>query len=221
MTMQTVSRADMVRWMSTHGSAALEALPCQNWGRVNIAIADQASGQMHAQISNFHLLELICAGQQHTVMRCDTEEGDRLEKTLLPGSIGYLQEGVENIQSGDGSARIQQVYIDGTVFRNVAHSIAKGDPDKLQPQAFQGVFDPHVKKLMMTLLDEARKGGPGGELCADLIAQQLAVAVLRRRMGTKEKKPKLHALSDSEVATVIAFMEESLDDPGGLDCLAG
>ncbi|WP_299611579.1 AraC family transcriptional regulator [uncultured Tateyamaria sp.] len=115
---------------------------------------------------------------------------------------------------------MQQIYVDATIFDECAQAMFKGDPDRHIAKGFHGVFDPHLKSRAEALLEEARNPAIGGDLNADLIAQQMAILILRRENTERLLVQKVRTLSDAETARVISYLEEQIEDVGGMDTLA-
>ena len=143
-----------------------------------------------------------------------------MTSNLLPTSITYIPSQATVTHTVEGSATIQQVYIDANVFEEPKAAVVPGAPDTLQLIAFHGRFDPLLKSLLGRVLDEARIGAIGGELFADTLAQQIALQLIRDRINGRAKKQTSSALSDGEIKCVIDFMETDLADVGGLQALA-
>ncbi|MDW4497867.1 AraC family transcriptional regulator [Sulfitobacter sp. D35] len=217
---QLITRQAMVDAMSTQYNAELHEILGANWRRVNTSVLSQTDNEIHGDFIDFHLIELCMGGSHFLRMESDLEAGSHFSTKLLPTAMGYVQPHAPVQQTVEGKAKLQQIYIDDVIFRDVATALAKGDPDNLKSLGFQGVFDPQLKRLADLIMDEARKGAPGGELYADLLAQQIALIILRRRLGDDEKKVRISPLSDAEVARVMEFLEENLEETGGLETLA-
>ncbi len=215
-----ISRAEMVNWMESAGNGTILEQGGRNWQRVNTVVVEQSTAELDASLADFHLLEIYQSGGHHTDIQTELECGDRFEGSFSAGMLCYAQSKSPIIQAVEGTANIQQIYIDDAVFRDVASGICAGDPDRLRPLGFHAVFDPRLQTLCQTLLREARTGAIGGELYADLLAQQIALKILRRRLGGNEKQAEASALSRGEIARVIDFMEANLEDTGGLEALA-
>lgn len=221
MSAEIITRDAMVAAMEAQFSADVRERRGQNWQRLNTVLAEQGEG--HGDyILGFHLFELCHRGHLIADYRSELESGDRQNDIqLLPGALQYAQAFREGEFWMRGEYTVQQIYIDDAVFREVAAGIAPGDPDRLQPLGFHGIYDPHLKSIALAILEEGRWGAPGGELYADLLAQQLALAILRRNLRGKQKPLPARRLSDAELKRVIDFMETNLEDVGGLPTLAG
>lgn len=215
-----ITRQDMANAMSADFNADIIENPVRNWRRVSTVVADQGDMIANGSILDFHMVELALQGKHILHIEGELEGGDHLETSLLPGALAYTQPDIPVSIEGQGRASLQQIYIDKATFRDVAESIAPGDPDKLKTLGFQGVFEPKVKHLAQLILDEARRPSAGDDLYTDLLAQQIALLILRRRLEGNEKKLSIRPLSSTEIGRVIAYMEDNLDDVGGLNTLA-
>ncbi|MEM8774684.1 MAG: AraC family transcriptional regulator [Pseudomonadota bacterium] len=220
MSEQVITRAEMVSAMEAQFFANVTERHGQNWQRLNTIMCEQGAGQATA-ITDFHIFELCHGGSLTANCRAETESGDhQSDIKLIPGALQYAQAQSSQEFETNGHYLVQQIFIEDEIFQEVAAGIAPGDPDNLKPLAFHGVFEPKLKQLAELILDEARMNAPGGELYADLLAQQIALIILRRRLGSKVKKPNIRPLSDDEISRVIEFMEANLEEVGGLDTLA-
>ncbi|MEM7641262.1 MAG: AraC family transcriptional regulator [Pseudomonadota bacterium] len=220
MTTMDISRADMVAWMAGPGAADITKVHQGHWRRLDTAVADQGSTAFKGSLTDFHLLEVCRSGRHQMKIESEMEAGDRARSAIVPGSVNFAQCASPLELEVEGTAQLQQVYIADSIFRDVARGIAPGDPDNLRPLGFQGLFEPRVKALAEQILDEARRPSGGGDLLADLLGQQIALTILRRRLGQPERAPNIHALSDAELARVIDHIEAHLEDVGGMDTLA-
>lgn len=215
-----ICRAEMVEWMESDGSAHITERPKYHWRRLNTIVADQGDLSIAVELNDFHVFELCLSGRLTGFVKGELEGRDSQFCTLAPNALQFTQSGSTVEFEVEDLYTVQQIYIDDAVFKDVAESVAPGDPDKLKLFGFHGIFDPHLKLLANQILDEARQGAPGGELYADLLAQQIALTLLRRNLGDAEKKPTVRSLSDAELSTVIDFMEANLEEVGGMDTLA-
>lgn len=217
---QVITRQNMVDAMSTEYNSVLHEYRGADWQRVNTSLLTQTDNMVTGAAINFHLLELCLEGSHFIRIESDMEHGAHVSTKMLPTAIAYVQPDTAVHQEVEGRAKLQQIYIDDTIFRDVASALAKGDPDHLKPLGFQGLFVPELRFLADKLLNEARTGRLGGELYADLLAQEIALVILRRRLEGNEKKVNVSPLSDHEIARVIDFMEANLEEVGGMDTLA-
>lgn len=86
---------------------------------------------------------------------------------------------------------------------------------------FHGVFDPNISVLASKLLEEARLPSIGSDLRADLICQEIALLMLRRRVGEQLKSQSIKILSNRELQHVVSYLEDQIEDIAGMDLLAG
>ena len=220
MTNQSITRAGVIDWMTTIGQGNLKEQRGHDWRLLNTAIVDQGSFSENGVELGFHLIEVCLSGQHRGTIHTALEQGDRADISILPGSVGYGQAQARADIQLDGNAKFQELYVDDSVFKAVCSQIAPGDPDNVVLLGFQGSFIPRLKFLLDCILEEGRQGAPGGELYADLLAQQVALTLIRRRLKDAAKKPVTHSLSDEELALVVEFMEANLEEVGGLDALS-
>ena len=222
MTEALVTRQQMVDWMETDGHACVTERPQSNWRRLNTCVADQGEGYIDAPLLGFHLFELAHAGRLDVRVDGEMEAGDTVDVALVPGALTYHAHATPGSYLMAGHFTVQQIYIDDAVFRETAAAIAPGDPDNLKPLGFHGIFEPNLKRVALDILEEARSPSAGGELYADLLAQQIALLILRRRLnGRGERKGYGGKLSQSQMALIGTFLEDHIEETGGLDTLAG
>lgn len=218
---QVITRAEMVGAMERQFCATITEKNGCDWNRLNTVVADQGDLEVRGERLDFHMFELSLGGRHSVNAQSEFEHGDRHEGSFVAGSMNYVPDTVEVFQTCEGEAYLQQIYIDSSVFTEVAQAIAPGDPDNLKPLGFQGKFDTRLKRVAFDILYEARHPSAGGELYADALAQQLAVLLLRRRLnGQKERDAFAGKLGPDELTKVIEFMSANLEDPGGLDTVA-
>ncbi|WP_299654956.1 AraC family transcriptional regulator [uncultured Tateyamaria sp.] len=216
-----ITRPAMVRAMSNEFNADLAESFQHSWKRTNTIVVDQGDCAIHGASIDFHLLEFCLTGSHDLSGHSEMEHGENTNVKLLPGSVGYNQPNTSVSQTVVGFAKYQQIYIDDAVVRETSESVLRGDPDSTRPLGFQGVFDPQFKMLAAKLLEEARCPAVGSDLRADLIAQEIALLLLRRRDRARIKLPKVHTLSEGQLAQILSYLEEQIEDIGGMDTLAG
>ena len=192
-----------------------------NWKRVNTTVVRQGDTQITNAIIDFHMFELGRQGSHHMTFDIAAEPGSDRTAQFVPGSLTYIQPNAITTQSSEGDAELQQIYIDRSVFSECASSLFKGDPDRVNSLAFYGIFDPAMKANAEAILEEARNPQIGTDLNVDLLAQQLALLVLRRQNGPRLLTPTTRPLSPDEIARVISYFEDQIEDIGGMDTVAG
>ncbi len=215
-----VTRQQMVGFMVADLNAEVKEHRGHSWRRVNTIVADQGSAHFSDGALDFHMFEFCLTGHHHIQIETALEVGDRATARMMPGATSYVQRHVSATQTLDGFATLQQVYVDHAIFRETAAALVKGDPDRIDPLGFQGVFEPRLRALADSILHEARAPSLGSELQADLLAQQMALVILRRRLGDQLRKQQRRRLSNSELARVIDFLEADLAEGSGMDTLA-
>lgn len=215
-----VKRADMVAAMRSNYNAEITEQLGRDWRRLNTVVVDQGNSIVEGEGLDFHMIELCRSGKHYVETETEMEGGTHHSGHLLPGGVAYVQRAAAMHQVCDGQASLQQIYIDDSIFRETAASVLPGDPDKVRFLGFQGTFDPGIRTLGEALLLEARSPQMGSALQAELIAQQIAVLILRRQDRTF-KPTKSRRLSSDELARVVTYMEEDLSAGAGLDHLAG
>ena len=219
--MTTISTRDsMIAWMEAEGSARITEYPTKNWRRLNTVIADQSSGHIDGEIKDFHLFEVTYQGALTAKVQSELEQGDFLEVSLVPGMVQYTQPDTQVIVDMRGEVSLQQIYIDHSIFQEVAQATRVGDPDRLKTLGIHGVFDPAMKNVAAAILDEARRPSAGGELYADLLAQQIALLILRRQHDLQNLPEQSLSLSQTELTRVIDHLQSDLSETGGIDTLA-
>ncbi|MEM8775396.1 MAG: helix-turn-helix domain-containing protein [Pseudomonadota bacterium] len=218
---EVITRSEMVAAMEKQYGATITESNRRDWSRMNMVVAKQGDLEVRGERLDFHMFELSLGGRHNVNARSEFENGERHQGTFVPGSMNYMQDTAQMYQTCEGEAHLQQIYIDSSIFTEVAQAIAPGDPGNLRPLGFQGVFDTRLKRIALDILQEARHPSAGGELYADALAQQLAVLLLRRRLnGQKERDAFAGKLGPDELTKVIEFMSANLEEPGGLDTVA-
>ncbi len=190
------------------------------WTRLNTLVLCQGDVVYDGVQADFHLLERCLDGSHRLECEGEFETGQRIELTTQPGGVSYLPCHSQLTETCEGRAEIQQIAIDRSVFRQVADEMCAGDPDRLPRLGFKGLMDPNLIRLADMVLHEARITAPGGELYGDLLAQEIALLILRRQLRDPNEVPQPRALSDRQLAKVIDYMEANLEDVGGMEVLA-
>ena len=214
-----ISRQQMVDCMAERYNAKISEAPFRNWRRVNTAVVHQTDSLVDADEINFHMIEICLDGLHSINVRGELEGAERQQLQLRPGMTSYVQDRSPLYQELYGHVTLQQVCIDKSIFRDASAAFGQGDPGLRNTLGFQGVFEGRLKQLCQALLDEARTGAAGSDLFADLIAQQMALVLLRRQYGN-ERSREIGVLSAAETDRVLDYLENHLDDPGGMDVLA-
>lgn len=221
MTMVQVTRPEMVSLMTNEWNASVIERPRANWRRLNTVVVDQGDCEVDGILSGFHLLELYHTGKHIVEIETELENGDR---TVAPGSAGMLNYNQPNVrvkQTATGVSTLQQIYIDVSLFSEVAAGMVKGDPDKTSTLGFIGECEPRLRHIALAILDEARAPSAGSDLYADLLGQQIAALLLRRRLGDAAKPAdEVRPLTAADLARITDHIEADLAEAGGLDTLA-
>ena len=215
-----ITRQQMADAMVAHYNAEVTEHRGHDWRRVSTVVAEQGDMSVSGAALDFHMFEFCHSGRHDITIESALETGDRQRSQLLPGGASYFQAKVPVRTSATGTVRLQQIYIDDCIFRETATSLVKGDPDKVTYLGFSGVFEPGLRAHAAAILEEARAPLLGSELQADLLAQQMALIILRRRLGDGLRKPLRRELSRAELARVIDYLEADLAETGGMDTLA-
>ncbi|MEM7709658.1 MAG: AraC family transcriptional regulator [Pseudomonadota bacterium] len=200
---------------------AVADLIATRWRRVIVQIADTSTQDGAAALEDFHVFELCLDNRPQS-------DPERVRRTIqidtvtpVPGMLNLREGGTVRRDSPAQRYRVQQILIADSVFAEAAAAIAPEGTEPLKPLGFEGLFDPGLKALADALLEEARMPTLGGELYADMLAQQIAIRVLRRRyQGPIEARLSGYVLSDGDLARVLAHLDRDLSMPGGVDALA-
>ncbi|WP_299654954.1 AraC family transcriptional regulator [uncultured Tateyamaria sp.] len=216
-----ITRADIIDVTAKDWNTNISERTGHNWRRVNAMVADQGDAMIAVPGFDFFFLEYYLSGSHRVHFDGEFAFGDTWDGVLLPGCVSFLQcdSAFEVRASGQGT--VMQAYIDRSVFSDCAATLIKGDPDNVAARGFHGRFDPWLKTLVEALLEEARRPNIGTDLQADLLTQQMAVAVLRSQNAEQVKDVKVRTLADRDMARVVAYLEEQMEDIGGMDTVAG
>ncbi|MEM8822903.1 MAG: AraC family transcriptional regulator [Pseudomonadota bacterium] len=215
-----ITRQMMMDAMQDRFMAQVSEPSVRHWRNVDVVVMRQTKTTC-AGMLDFHLVEQCLQGRARSGEFMRTERGDHVFADHVPGALSYFQNGVAQDFQIEGEYVVQQIYIDKSVFRATAASLAKGDPDAVGLIGFQGVFDPNLKALADALLEEARNPSAGDDLYVDELAQQIAVLILRRQRDLALRQTqRRRTLSSDELTRVSDHLESDLADTGGLDTLA-
>lgn len=217
---EIITRQQMADMMEASFGASVEERLGHNWRRMNTVVADQGECEPEGTLG-FHMVELFLDGCLEIRSEYQMETTDRALCVARPQALTYQQSFALVRLSCTGQAKIQQIYIDDAVIRETAASMLKGDPDKVTLLGFQGIYDATMKRVALDILHEARFPSAGGDLMADNLAQNLAILLLRRNAGDTIREPFRGRLSNDEMAQIACFLEDHIEDTGGLDTLAG
>jgi len=215
-----ITRQAMVDAMAQEFNADVTERIGHDWRRVNAMVADQGDGQVAVSGFDFLFLEVYLSGSHKVQTFGDFQSGDRWEGLYQPGCFSFLQSDSPCEMEVEGQGKIQQMYFDKTIFTDCADALFKGDPDRIAMRGIHGVFDPELKALCDALLEEARRPAIGTDLYTDLIAQQMALLILRRQNADGIIEPKSRKLSPAETARIISYLEEQIENIGGMDTVA-
>lgn len=220
-TPQLISRSDIADIMRKHLSAEVTEEHGRDWRRVTTIVADQTNSTVDGPRLDFHMFEFCRSGRHRVISDADLEHASQRDAMLVPGATGYAQCNTPIWQQCFGHATLQQVYIDDSIFRETAAAVIPGDADRIEFLGFQGQFAPGLRALGDALLDEARGPQMGSDLQAEMIAQQMALMILRRRLGGNLRVSNRRKLSPAELTRVVELIEEDLAETAGLERLAG
>ncbi|WP_299287511.1 AraC family transcriptional regulator [uncultured Tateyamaria sp.] len=218
---ELVSRAEITDLVVSELRMDVTERVGKDWRRVSALVADQGNAEAAIPGFDFHFFELYLSGHHDVHFEGEFLNGDSWTGRYLPGHCNYLQNITEFKIQAEGAGQVQQIFLDTSIMSQCADAAFKGDADNVVCRGFNGVFDPYLKALAEALLEEARRPSIGTDLHADLIAQQMALSILRRQNADRILEPKKRVLSPEEVSTIISYLEEQIDDIGGMDTVAG
>lgn len=217
--MTRLTQEQMAAFMSQEASSS----PLHAFGEANQRVTNSFWNQEEAAFSDatidFHLLEYYKAGEHRGVF--DFGEGrGRTDYLIRTGMVNYF--GPDQCVSAEfeGTGQFQQVWIDRSVFRDVASNFAKGDPDHIRLPDFTSIFDPVISHAMTTIMNETSVPSAGGQLMIDAAAQQIAIAILRRNINRPPQRETVRMLSSMELQRAIDFIEDQIEENKGLDALS-
>ncbi|MEM7545942.1 MAG: AraC family transcriptional regulator [Pseudomonadota bacterium] len=215
-----ITRADMADAMARHYNSEVTERLGHDWRRLNTVTITQRDTSIVGDGLDFHLLELCLDGVHEIDVSTEMEMGDHGLFSVRPETLNYTQPEARCHCDLEGHARLQQIYIDDAVFREMVPGLTKGDPEQFKTLGFQALHEPRLRKLALSLLEEARNPGAGGDLYAEAIAQQIALIILRRRLAGTLKDPRTYRLDPTQIAKLQDLIEANLDAPLGLDLLS-
>ena len=147
--------------------------------------------------------------------------GDVFDGDVPPGSGSLIPVGASSRHQWTGDAETTHVQIDPFLFRKVAVEGFDRDPDRLLlPAVCCDRFHPSVEHDLAALRDELLDGGPGGRLCAESLANVLAVHLIRHLASGPAVRGLTGVLARHVVKAVEEFVRDNLDQSIGLADLA-
>ena len=84
------------------------------------------------------------------------------------------------------------------------------DPANLELVPRANIHDPHIEWIAARLLDEVVQAGPGGRVCAEALAQVLAIHLLRNYAVTTARPRKAHGLPRATLQRIGEYLRERL-----------
>ncbi|MEM8655018.1 MAG: AraC family transcriptional regulator [Pseudomonadota bacterium] len=215
-----ITRAQICDVMTERMNADISEHIGHNWRRVNAMVADQGDATDHPPGFDFFFLELYKSGKHRVRFEGELIHDDKWSGLYVPGHLSFIQRAQPFKIQAEGQGEVHQIFMSPAIFTECAAVLLRGDEDNFEARGFHGVFEPRLKALATFLLEEARRPGLGSDLNADLIAQQMAVLILRQQNSNKWKGMVERVLSDAEMDRVIAYFEDQIEDIGGMDTVA-
>jgi AraC family transcriptional regulator len=134
-----------------------------------------------------------------------------------PGMSLILPAGRENAWRWSGATDELHLYVSPSWLGEVAAAVGLAAPVPVERFAFE---DPLLRSLARALLDERRKGGVGGRLFRDAVAETIALRVLREHCTVLSAPRPGAGLAPSRLRRVREMVEAQLDRDLSLDDLS-
>lgn len=147
-------------------------------------------------------------------------DGERVWRLVQPGGLFILPARRQFSVRLGGPLASLHVYVRGSVVREAAIELTAGDPDRLEILPRLGEHDDCIESVVRVAGEMVREGR-GGDWIADSLAHVLAAQLVRRHSTAAYRpEPSLRGLSSSQLARVVAYMHEHLEESVGLSDMA-
>lgn len=147
--------------------------------------------------------------------------GDRVQRLVQPGGLFILPANREFSVRLGGSLATVHVYVRSSVVREAAAELAVGDPDTIEIVPRLGERDEFIENTVR-VAGEIVKDGHGGDWIADSLAHVLAAQLVRKHSNVaRVREPLGRGLSRSQLAQIVSFMEDHIEESILLSDMAG
>jgi AraC family transcriptional regulator len=142
-------------------------------------------------------------------------------KTLSPGQISLMSRRHEVAWSWDEPIRVLHLYLSPVLLEVVSGQVFPGDPHDVELRNELEIADPVLHRIGSELAEGSALDGPGADLYAQALAQQICIHVLRRYV----ERPRAAAtwrggLSRAQSRRIVERLEDGPADAISLAALA-
>jgi AraC family transcriptional regulator len=177
-------------------------------------------GELHDHLDAMqgHVIITYYGDAQDIVWR---RGGERLAGTTRSGTITIIPEGHEGRWDIAGPIGVSHVFLSQERLRLCAEQLADGRSVDLLPRV--GFEDPAAARIMELLGREAAMADPSARLFVEQATDLLVTQLMRGHSSFAALEPPAprRGLPDWQVRKVTDYMRAHLDEPIGLDLLAG
>lgn len=158
-------------------------------------------GEVAAPPMRDHLVVVHFAGPSRVAWRLD---GRREQGRTNPGEIMVMAANQENDWRWDSACDVLHVYLKAGLLEQAG---LEADLPRVELANGFGLHDPQIRQIGRSLLRELVSPGLAGRLYGDVIAQTLAIQLLRRHLAVPRRPRPPATLAPFRLRRAIEFIE--------------
>lgn len=180
--------------------SVLSSLP-GSWTSLSAKRFLHPPGDVAAPPMRDHLIVIHFAGPSRVEWRLD----GRLEQGRTnPGDIMVMAANQANDWRWDGACDVLHVYLKAELLEQVG---LEAELPRVELASGFGLHDPHIRQIGRSILRELVSPGLAARLYGDVMAQTLAVQLLRRHLVSPKRPRQAAALAPFRLRRAIEFVE--------------
>ncbi|MEL7479985.1 MAG: AraC family transcriptional regulator [Pseudomonadota bacterium] len=191
----------------------------REWSNIRVNRARQRAAHLTGR-APFHLLEMCLEGKGVVTYRLTGKKAVEKSTVLSPGKLVFLPKGAIFSLHVDGEYTAQEIRLDHQFILDIAESMSLSSDQAWSLKSFIGVRDPEIESVSRKLLKEGSEPGAGSELYVETLATQLSILLVRRSLAMHVNVPRAPRLTEEQVSDIIEYLDENLDQSGGVQALA-
>jgi AraC family transcriptional regulator len=171
--------------------------------------------------SQFHLIEYCLAGHHKAMNAYDHRIGSAL-CDYRPGGVFYCPNANPGNLRFEGDVMLVMFMVPDRAMARAKADLLRGDPDRTEPPAFNGSYNPKLREVVRALFHSLMKPTGPGCFGRDQIVQSLCAEVLQQvdsdRMQPDAKRER--RLTSRELSRALEALAHEVTDRGRLERVA-
>ncbi|MDQ3302696.1 MAG: AraC family transcriptional regulator [Actinomycetota bacterium] len=191
------------------------------FGAIEVAHLRLLPGEVETPPFKGHLVNVHLGAPHRLVQRRNERTHEGLKAT---GAVDIVTAGTPAYWCMAAASEDMSMLLEDRFIQRVTVE-ADADPDKIEIVPFFSARDPQIERIGLALLSEMETGGLGGELCAESLANVLALHLLRQHSslggGSGRKSEQKGGFSKRSLERATDYINDNLSQKLTLTEIAG